>query len=602
MNTRRRHLGFAAVLLTLGLLSATGIAAEGDYPIVDTGQSLCYDDSGEIAPPASGQPFHGQDGQIDGNQPSYATSGDRLTVHDNVTGLTWTQTANWSGDGTVDADDKFTYAEAGAYVATLNAMRYGGYDDWRLPTIKELYSLIDYRGTDPDPSASGTAGLVPFIDDGFFGFGYGDTSAGERVIDSQWATSTLYVSTVMGGQTAMFGVNFADGRIKGYPATGGPGGSDKTYYARYCRGNTDYGVNALTDNSDGTVTDAATGLMWAQSDSGTTSSSGGTASTSNGGALNWEDALAYAQACNDASYLGYDDWRLPNAKELHSLVDYTRSPDTHGTAAIDPLFNVTGITNEAGAPDFPFYWSSTTFLRFTGSASAAVYVAFGRGLGSMDDVNVIDVHGAGCQRSDPKDGDPADYPVWGGGSQGDVQRVFNHVRLVRDADTGGEPTPDDTAAAFRVTTDGDMHADSTVHAATFAAGAADVAEWVAVSEPVEPGTVVEFDPTAALTYRVSRTACSPLVAGVISTVPGVEMGRRDLASDTALLALVGIVPTWVTDEGGPIQPGDLLVTSSTPGHAMRWDGSNPCPCALVGKALEPMADEKGLILVLLTSH
>jgi cysteine-rich repeat protein len=69
-------------------------------------------------------------------------------------------------------------------------------------------------------------------------------------------------------------------------------------------------------------------------------------------------------------------------------------------------------------------------------AAGAVYVAFGRGLGSLDGVNVIDVHGAGCQRSDPKDGDPNDYPGWGFGPQGDVQRVFNYVRCVRD----GAPT------------------------------------------------------------------------------------------------------------------------------------------------------------------
>ena len=50
------------------------------------------------------------------------------------------------------------------------------------------------------------------------------------------------------------------------------------------------------------------------------------------------------------------------------------------------------------------------------------------GLDRIDDVNIVDVHGAGCQRSDPKDGDPADYPSWGHGPQGDLQRVFNHVR------------------------------------------------------------------------------------------------------------------------------------------------------------------------------
>jgi hypothetical protein len=166
--------------------------------------------------------------------------------------------------------------------------------------------------------------------------------------------------------------------------------------------------------------------MWSQSD--------------NGEGVNWEDALAWAQQKNDENYLGHDDWRLPNAKELQSLVDYTRSPDTTDSAAIDAIFSSTEITNEAGEKDYPFYWTGTTFLRFDGTATSAVYVSFGRGLGSMDSVNVIDVHGAGCQRSDPKDGNPNDYPSWGFGPQGDVQRVFNYVRLVRDATPTPEPS------------------------------------------------------------------------------------------------------------------------------------------------------------------
>jgi len=75
-----------------------------------------------------------------------------------------------------------------------------------------------------------------------------------------------------------------------------------------------------------------------------------------------------------------------------------------------------------------------------------------------------------------------------------------------------------------------------------------------------------------------------------------------VTGDSALLALLGIVPVKVTDEGGPIQPGDLIVSSSTPGHAMRWSGPDPCSCSLVGKALEPMVEEEGVILVLLTAH
>ena len=412
---------FLVSVLTLPLLGCSYIPSsvseepltgQLSYAIVDTGQDECYDNNSEITCPQPGEAFYGQDAQYDGNQPSYTLSDDGLTVYDNVTGLTWTQGADWTGDGVVDADDKFSYADVQAYVDTLNAQNYGGFDDWRVPSIKELYSLIDYRGTDPNPTGDSSQGLVPFIDD-VFEFAYGDTSAGERIIDSQWVTSTLYVSTVMNNQTAMFGVNFADGRIKGYPAEG------KTFYARFCCGNTDYGQNLFVDNGDGTITDEATGLMWAQSDSGV--------------GMTWEEALTWVQQMNEENYLGYSDWRLPNAKELQSLVDYTRSPDTTDSAAIDPVFDATPITNEANEPDYPFYWSSTTFLRFGGSAAAAVYVAFGEGLGTMDGVNVIDVHGAGCQRSDPKDGDPSDYPSWGNGPQGDVQRVFNYVRCVRDA-------------------------------------------------------------------------------------------------------------------------------------------------------------------------
>jgi hypothetical protein len=131
----------------------------------------------------------------------------------------------------------------------------------------------------------------------------------------------------MGGNTTMFGVNFADGRIKGYPV-------DKLFYVYYVRGETGYGENDFADNGDGTVSDSATGLMWAQDDSGQ--------------GMDWEAALAWVQEMNAANYLGYNDWRLPNAKELQSLVDYARSPDATDSAAIDPVFNVTAITNEVG--------------------------------------------------------------------------------------------------------------------------------------------------------------------------------------------------------------------------------------------------------------
>jgi hypothetical protein len=161
---------------------------------------------------------------------------------------------------------------------------------------------------------------------------------------------------------------------------------------------------------------------------------------------------------------------------------------------------------------------------------------------------------------------------------------------------------DGSAAVFRVVGEGSVRADSSFYGSSFTTGAADVAEWVQVTGPVEAGDVLEVDPSLARSYRLAQTACSDLVAGVVSTQPGVTLGASTVGLQQALLALSGIVPVKVTDEGGPIQPGDLLVSSSTPGYAMRWAGDEPCPCALVGKALEPMTDERGTILVLLTSH
>ncbi len=406
---------------------------ESGYPIVDTGQAKCYDDSSEITPPAVGEAYYGQDAQFDGKSPSYTISADGLTVTDNVTGLTWTGTADTDGDGDIDADDKFTYSEALNYPAALNAQNYGGYNDWRLPGIKELYSLMNFTGRDPSGyTGTDTSGLVPFIDTDYFDFGYGDQSVGERIIDAQWASSTLYESTTMNGSETMFGLNLADGRIKGYPT------NNKTYYVYLCRGNTDYGINNFVDNGDGTVSDKATGLMWSKDDSGPVSGTGPRSG------MNWSEALAWVQSKNTENYLGYSDWRLPNAKEMHSIVDYSRSPDTTASAAIDPVFNCTRITNEAGQTDYPWYWTGTTHANFSGRGQSGAYICFGRALGCWGN-EWQDVHGAGCQRSDRKSGDLSADPQYiyvpdgyyfENSPQGDAARINNYVRLVRDTQCG----------------------------------------------------------------------------------------------------------------------------------------------------------------------
>ncbi len=392
------------------------------FLLPDTNQENCYDSSGEQIT-CSGT---GQDGDYIINAPTYTDNGDS-TVTDDITGVMWQQSADTSGDGVVDVDDKYSQSGAEAYCQSLEL---AGYSDWELPDIKTMYSLIDFTGEDVSGwEGSDTSELDPFINDDIFGYGYGDTDAEERVIDAQWATTSLYVAD----ESMMFGVNLADGRIKGYGVN--LMGSDKLFYVQCKRNSGSYGLNDYRDNGDNTVTDNATGFMWQQDD--------------NGEGVNWDSALGY---CEDLSLGDYTDWRLPNAKELQSIVDYTESPDTTGFAALDSdYFNATQILNEAGEEDYGYYWTSTTHKNMMNGASG-VYISFGRALGYMTDVTTrvsswLDVHGAGAQRSDPKDLDidrlDASYTIVTDangdqavthGPQGDIIRGDNYVRCVRDVD------------------------------------------------------------------------------------------------------------------------------------------------------------------------
>ncbi len=426
--------------LIFWLVCQTHLFALPPYPVVDTAQLKCYDNRSEIAPPKKGEAFYGQDAQFHLHPPNYTLSADGLTVLDNVTGLTWQRSPDTDGNGILNRADKLTLTQAQALPAKLNAARFGGYNDWRLPTIKELYSLIIFSGMDPSGPSSDAARMKPFIDTRFFKFAYGDTRAGERTIDSQYASSTKYVGKGARGFDKLFGVNFADGRIKGYDLFMPGGGMEKTFFALCVRGNPAYGKNIFQGSQNGIITDNASGLMWSKSDSGR--------------GMNWQDALAWVQQKNAENFLGHNDWRMPNAKELQSIVDYSRSPDTSRSAAIDPLFHCMQIANEAGQADFPFYWTGTTHASFIGGG-AAVYISFGRAAGWMSarsmaggpperrgppeagssdrgsgEYHLVDVHGAGAQRSDPKSGDPNMFPR-GRGPQGDAIHIGNFVRLVR---------------------------------------------------------------------------------------------------------------------------------------------------------------------------
>jgi hypothetical protein len=132
----------------------------------------------------------------------------------------------------------------------------------------------------------------------------------------------------------------------------------------------------------------------------------------------------------------------------------------------------------------------------------------------------------------------------------------------------------------------------------------DVAEWVRTATPLPAGVVVVIDVQHQNRVLPASGPYDTRIAGVVSARPGLLLGEA--GDDKVKVAHSGRVKVKVDASYGPIATGDLLVTSPTSGHAMR---STPVelggtaihrPGTLLGKALEPLADGQGEILVLLT--
>ena len=155
---------------------------------------------------------------------------------------------------------------------------------------------------------------------------------------------------------------------------------------------------------------------------------------------------------------------------------------------------------------------------------------------------------------------------------------------------------------FRVDGTGRVFADG-----GFQPNGADFAESMAVTgdrAKYAAGDLLVIDPTAKRHVAMAQQPYSTLVAGIYSTKPGL-LGTTRKVDESATqnevpLAVVGIVPCKVTAENGPIQIGDLLVTSSIAGHAMKRTDRSRMLGAVVGKALEPLPQGTGVIQVLVT--
>ena len=327
-------------------------AAFGVWP--DTGQDKCYSYSDtEIPCPSEGEPFYGQDAQYQGPKRSYTKLGyggielpDSATpaegwimTRDNVTGLIWEIKTD---DGTIH-DKNNRYVRKGIeqnFIASLNSDQFGGYSDWRLPTIKELSTLLDSSISAPGPK----------IDTNYFP----NTMQG-----IYWSSTGLKCLTTE--LCVSWTVYFDYGLV-----TSPTYGSD--HYVRAVRGGSQpLSLNSFIDNNDGTITDTKTGLMWQKCSMGQTYNPSTNGCEGSEMKYKWQQAL---EVCEKFNFAGYDDWRLPNRNELQSIVDYSKIDTTNDRAAID--------TNYFPVSDQHFnYISSTTVLQ---SPSEAWYLDLGPGL------------------------------------------------------------------------------------------------------------------------------------------------------------------------------------------------------------------------------
>jgi hypothetical protein len=150
---------------------------------------------------------------------------------------------------------------------------------------------------------------------------------------------------------------------------------------------------------------------------------------------------------------------------------------------------------------------------------------------------------------------------------------------------------------FRVTGTGQVRSD-----VGFNTPAADFAEMLPAVEGLQAGDVLVIGSDGKLIRSTEPYQAS--VAGVYSTQPGFVGGQpvEGKVAGNIPLAIMGVVPVKASAENGPIRPGDLLTTSSTPGHAMRADRDSALPGTVLGKALEPLdaSQGTGVIQVLVT--
>ncbi len=266
---------------------------------LETDQTGCFDESGKVVNCHNS----GQDGAV--KQGRRIEEPDRFCVmndivQDKLTGLLWHINANLP-------EFPLTWKEAFEFIHEINTFRLSGINEWRLPARKELFSLLSHQFVNPSlPNGH------PFYNV-FHGY-YWTRTESARLLNQAWYVHLGGGKVYHGMKHSSYMVWPVSGRFAGHP----------------------FMENRFITNGD-SVYDRGTRRYWYAG------------SQLNDGAISWNEAIRTIEKLNETRQADHGPWRLPNIRELESLVDDKK----HSPAFADGFF--INIVKDG-------YWSSTTSL------------------------------------------------------------------------------------------------------------------------------------------------------------------------------------------------------------------------------------------------
>jgi hypothetical protein len=340
-----------------GVRGGTGGSGGG----ADSGEDAAVDDGGVSSGSGGDSGSGGGSGGSGGDSGSGGSGGqggtsDAEVVTDDKTGLIWMKCPAGQGGADCSSGSATTYAWQDA-VDYCDALVSAGYDDWRLPEIHELVSIVDYTKFDPAIDAT-TFPATPY-NNPLAQFWSSSSSAND--VSFAWYIPFDYGEVADRAKSSTFCVRC----VRSGPLVIGS-------------------FEHSVISGDRIVKDTATGLTWQGCTSGM---SGESCDQGSEAKYAWQNAVDH---CENLTWAGYSDWRLPEIDELISIVDYTKS---------DPAINETAFP--APATPSEFFWSSSSAAYSVSYAWSVCFKDGGIDDGDVGDDDKSNTYSVRCVRSGP---------------------------------------------------------------------------------------------------------------------------------------------------------------------------------------------------------